>query len=78
MEKTIRKYAYGIVRYNTKSGRRTVIKNNCSKDSFKRLARRAIERFDNFTYDSSNDTFVAGNLVFKYEWFPELDSSILN
>lgn len=78
MRENIRKYAYGIVKYNTESGRRAVLNHNCSKDSFIRLALRARERYDNFSYDSSNDTFVAGILVFKYEWFPELDSSILN
>lgn len=69
---------YGIVRYNARSGRRTVIRRSCSKDSFKRLAMRARERFEDFSYNSDNNTFIAGNLLFKYEWFPDFDFSILN
>ena len=68
----MKEYAYGIVRYNTKTNERIVVKDSCSKDAFKRLAKRARDRFENFSYNSSNDSFVAGNLLFKYEWFPQL------
>ena len=63
-------YTYGIVKYNTKTNERIVVKDSCSKDTFKRLAKRARDRFNNFSYDSNNNTFVAGNLIFRYEWLP--------
>lgn len=67
---------YGIVKYNMKTNERIVVKDSCSKGAFKRLAKRARDRFENFSYNSSNDSFIAGNLLFKYERFPQLYLSL--
>lgn len=69
---------YGIVKYDMKNSRRIIVRDNCSKDTFKKLAGRAKERFENFSYNSDNNTFVAGNSIYKYEWYPLLDFSNLN
>ncbi len=69
-------YTYGIVRYNTKTNERIVVKDSCSKDAFKRLAKRASVRFKNFAYNSDNNSFVAGNLIFKYEWYPDMNFNL--
>ena len=74
----MQKNIYGIVRYNISNGKRTVIRNSCSKDTFKRLAKIAMKRFEDFSYDNNKNSFMAGNLLFKYEWFPDIDFSILN
>ena len=72
----MKEYAYGIVKYNTKNNKRMIVRNSCSKDTFKRLAKKASGRFKNFSYNSDNNSFVAGDLIFRYEWFPDMNFNL--